>query len=339
MSRNVKRKFTTPVKKTANRRRRISDTSSSSLDLSDDGGYSAVEDISDCSDLDDEDVFAAEEEHLMETHAPTPTAPRPQLILEEEDADTEEDDEEDEDEDESKLLDADEEETGSWGGIISEAEDDHSDFFNDANVFGSDTPAERHVHFDVPSSDSDSTDTEDDHADMFPDIFVSQNALDPAFRREIENDPNESDESGSFWDYNHQHDEPDSDAEEVVRQLFDHNTHHATPLDLQPSTEAPTPVPAFEEPQELDGYESKSCRLAGCLILLVLTLFQLMATPLKRTVRSLLSEERPVDLPILSATFPIPTAKALSRLSVASLVLVASTSTVPTGSPSLCSIP
>ncbi|KAM5378765.1 hypothetical protein ACJZ2D_004238 [Fusarium nematophilum] len=184
MSRNVKRKFTTPVKaKTANRRRRISDTpSSSSLDLSDEGGYSAVEDISDSSDDDEDD---------------------------------------------------------------------------DANFFGSDTPVERHVHFDVPSSDSDSTDTEDDHADLFPDIFVSQNALDPAFRREIENDPDESSGSGSFWDYGYQYgDALDSDTEDIIRHLDDDETPLATPLASQQATAASTPVPTFEEPQELDGYET-----------------------------------------------------------------------------------
>ncbi|KAM0555866.1 hypothetical protein ACHAPJ_006267 [Fusarium lateritium] len=259
MSRNIKRKFSTPVKtKTANRRRRVSDTpSSSSLDLSDDGGYSAVEDISDSSDDDEDDVAAAEEENIMgETKVPTPQpAPRPQPTIEEDE--DEEEDENDED-DEQEGLDIDEDETGSWGGIVSDVED-QPDIYQDANIFGSDTATERHVHFDVPSSDSDSTDTEDEIAGFFPDIFVAQNTLDPAFRREIENDPDESSGSGSFWDYNNQYGEQDqdqdSDAEEIFRQLDD-DTPLATPMASQPATAASTPVPMFEEPQELDGYET-----------------------------------------------------------------------------------
>ncbi|KAF4976874.1 hypothetical protein FZEAL_6516 [Fusarium zealandicum] len=270
MSRSIKRKFAAPPKvKTANRRRRVSETpSSSSLDLSDEGGYSAVEDISDSSDDDEEDVAAAEEENILEeTHVPTPQpAPRPRLILDEEDNDDKDndgDDDDDEEEDEPEEAgaavddEADEDETGSWGGIVSEVEGDLSDYYQDANIFGADIPIERHVHFDVPSSDSDSTDTEDDHADLFPDIFVSQNALDPAFRREIENDPDESSGSGSFWDYGYQYGEQaDSDAEEIIRQLSDDDTLLATPMASQVATAASTPTPAFEELQELDGYET-----------------------------------------------------------------------------------
>ncbi|KAF4986449.1 hypothetical protein FDECE_15954 [Fusarium decemcellulare] len=263
MSRNVNRKLKTPVKiKTANRRRRVSDTpSSSSLDLSDEGGYSAVEDISDSSDDDEDDVAAAEEENILEeTHIPTPQpAPRPRTILDEEENEDDNDDDEGDEDDQQESLDADvdEDETGSWGGIVSDVEENPSDFYQDAMFFGSDTPVERHVHFDVPSSDSDSTDTEDDHADLFPDIFVSQTNLDPAFRREIENDPDESSGSGSFWDYGYnQYGEVDSDAEEIIRQLSDDDTPLATPAASLPATAASTPVPTFEELQELDGYET-----------------------------------------------------------------------------------
>ncbi|KPM42179.1 hypothetical protein AK830_g4394 [Neonectria ditissima] len=264
MSRNVRRKNpTTPVKATK-RRRRVSDTSSSSFDLSDEGGYSAVEEISDSSDDDEEDVAAAEEQNILgETNIATPTAPRPRLILDEDpessDADADDDDDDDDDDEEDDAnADADDDDNGSWAGIMSDVDEGGiSDFFQDANVFGSDTPIERHVHFDVPSSDSDSTDSEDDHADLFPDIFVSQNSLDPSFRREIENDPDESSGSGSFWDYSYGNaDQPDSDAEEVVRQLSDDDTPTATPMASQPVTAASTPLPSFEEPQELDGYET-----------------------------------------------------------------------------------
>ncbi|KAF5243825.1 hypothetical protein FANTH_8019 [Fusarium anthophilum] len=264
MSRNLKQKFTTPVKKTktAQRRRRVSDTpSASSLDLSDDGGYSAVEDISDSSDDDEDDVAAAEEENILEeTHVPPtpPQAPRPQPTIEEDDEEEEEEEEVEQDDDEQEGLDIEDDDAASWGGIVTDDED-QPDVYQDANIFGEE-PTERHVHFDVPSSDSDSTDTEDEIQGFFPDIFVSQNNLDPAFRREIENDPNESSDSGSFWDFNNQYGEQDddSDAEEIFRQIDD-DTPIATPMASQPATAASTPQPipfGFEESTELDGYET-----------------------------------------------------------------------------------
>ncbi|RSL69662.1 hypothetical protein CEP54_002116 [Fusarium duplospermum] len=262
MSRSLKRKFAAPVKvkktKTVNRRRRVSDTpSTSSLDLSDDGGYSAVEDISDSEDDDEDDVAAAEEENILEeASVPTPQpAPRPRTLIEEEDDDDDDDDEDDDDE--QGGADVDDDEEGSWGGIPSENEQDLPEFYQDADFFGADTPVERHVHFDMSPSESDSTDTEDDHADMFPDIFVDQNALDPGFRREIEHDPDESSGSGSFWDYTYQYgDQEDSDAEEIVRHLDGDETPTATPRGPHALSAPTSPTPTFEEPQELDGYET-----------------------------------------------------------------------------------
>ncbi|UPL03454.1 hypothetical protein LCI18_014388 [Fusarium solani-melongenae] len=261
MSRSLKRKFAAPVKvkktKTVNRRRRVSDTpSTSSLDLSDDGGYSAVEDISDSEDDDEDDVAAAEEENILEeASVPTPQpAPRPRTLIEEEDDDDDDDDEDDDDEQGGADVDDDE---GSWGGIPSENEQDLPEFYQEADFFGADTPVERHVHFDMSPSESDSTDTEDDHADMFPDIFVDQNALDPGFRREIEHDPDESSGSGSFWDYTYQYgDQEDSDAEEIVRHLDGDETPTATPRGHHALSAPTSPTPTFEEPQELDGYET-----------------------------------------------------------------------------------
>ncbi|KAF7562657.1 hypothetical protein G7046_g1465 [Stylonectria norvegica] len=265
MSRNVRKKAPiTPVKATK-RRRRVSDTSSSAFDLSDDGGYSAVEEISDSSDDDEEDVAAAEEESILkEADAPTPIAPRPQPTIEDDRKvddgdDEEEDDDDDNDDEDEEGIDLDTDDNGSWGGIMSEPDDGQlDDFYQDANIFGSDTPVERHVHFAVPSSDSDSTDTEEeDHLDLFPDIFVSQNALDPAFRREIEDDPEESSGSGSFWDYNYQPGEhAGSETEEIGRSMFEDESPTVSPVPSQPNTAASTPAPAFEEPQELDGYET-----------------------------------------------------------------------------------
>ncbi|KAJ4156038.1 hypothetical protein LMH87_001252 [Akanthomyces muscarius] len=262
MSRNVRKKVTTPKRP----KRRDSDTTSaSSFDLSDDDGYSAVEDITDSEDDDEDDVDAVEEENIRTEATDEPlTSPRPPT-----DDGNEEDDDEASDQDveiEIELsvdgnLDLDDaDEQTSWAGIVSDADDNQlSDFYNDASAFASDTAVERHVHFDVPSSDSDSTDTEDDdHGDLFPDIFVSQNSLDPAFRREIENDPDDgSSDSGTFWDYSAQHhdnnDNDDSDAEEIVRQFSDDETPTATPHKHIKSEDM---TPTFPGVQDLDGYET-----------------------------------------------------------------------------------
>lgn len=304
MSRNVRRKFpSTPVKATK-RRRRVSETSESSIDLSDEGGYSAVEDISDSSDDDEDDVAAAEEENILEeAHAPTPTAPRPRPLFEDKEIDDNDDDKDDDAADAADAdVDVDDEDddgNGSWAGILSEVEEGNlSDFLNE-ELLEFNANVERHVHFDVPSSDSDSTDTEDDHLDLFPDIFVSQTALDPAFRREIEHDPDESSGSSSFWDYNYTHeDQADSDAEEVVRQMSDDDTPMATPLASALNTVASTPVPAFEEPQELDGYESEWAIVLAVLdaVLHANSPQRMVILPTKMSP-SLLSVERLVGLP------------------------------------------
>lgn len=265
MSRNVRRKAAVPKRP----KRRDSDTTSaSSFDLSDEDGYSAVEDITDSEDDDEDDVDAVEEENIR-TEEPL-TSPRPPTDdgLDQDASDQDDDDDDDDEASDQELeievdisvdgnLDLEEASQTSWAGIVSDG--DNQDFYNDASAFTSDTAVERHVRFDVPSSDSDSTDTEDDdHGDLFPDIFVSQNSLDPAFRKEIENDPDDgSSDSGTFWDYSgHHHDnDDDSDAEEIVRQLSDDETPTASPtkqikseLDMEPT---------FTGVQDLDGYESK----------------------------------------------------------------------------------
>lgn len=307
MSRNLRQKRPpTSARKVSKRR---GSDSSSSLDLSDDDGYSAVEDISDSSDDDEADVHAVEERNILTEAFPKPSqSPRPEPESDnDDDEDEEEDEEEDDDDDDDDdyeedfdvshpIVDADADEHASWAGIVSEVDGSQaSDFLHDPS-FGSDTAVERHVRFDIPSSDSDSTDTDDDdHGDLFPDIFVSQNALDPAFRREIENDPDESSGSGSFWDYNGQYDqqEEDSDAEEVIRELSDDETPTATPVTISEAKFAP----AFEESHELDGYESESCLLRDISLICLLTphLNQLMVTRLKKTFLTLLSAEDLAD--------------------------------------------
>lgn len=264
MSRNIRRK--NPTVSRANRRR-DSDTTATSIDLSDDDGYSAVEDISDSEDDNEEDVNAAEESNIVTEDRPS-ASPRPHFHSVEHDEDDEDDDEEeqeqeDDEEEEEELADDNDEQT-SWAGIVSEGEDHQiSDFYQEASAFSSDTAGERHVRFDVPDSDSDSTETDDDHGDLFPDIFVSQTALDPAFRREIEDDPDDSSGSGSFWDYsaqyhNQDNDDDDSDAEELIRRLSDDES--STPKASQSASGISLEAPTFDGVQELDGYESE-CEL------------------------------------------------------------------------------
>ncbi|KAL7936569.1 hypothetical protein V8C35DRAFT_236508 [Trichoderma chlorosporum] len=264
MSRNIRQKYPATAAK-AQKRRRGSDTSSS-LDLSDEEGYSAVEDISDSED-DEEDVRAVEEAIIF-TEGISQASDTPRPLLDDEEEEEDGDDEageeaEDEDEDDADdLLDDGDDDNASWAGILSDVDDGNtSDFYHDSNAFASDPIIERHVRFDVPDSDSDSTETEDDHADLFPDIFVSQNSLDPAFRKEIEHDPDESSGSNSFWDYHGHYEEEEeeedseSDAEEVVRQLSDDESAPAMPIPGVASA-VENFTPTFEEPLELDGYES-----------------------------------------------------------------------------------
>ncbi|KAJ6781671.1 hypothetical protein PWT90_01421 [Aphanocladium album] len=267
MSRNVKRKTTTPKR---SKRRDSDTTSASSFDLSDDDGYSAVEDITDSEDDDEDDVDAVEEENIR-TEEPL-TSPRPPTddVIQDEDEDQDGDDDDDDGSDQELEIeievdmsvdgniDFEEASQTSWAGIVSDG--DNQDFYNDASAFTSDTAVERHVRFDVPSSDSDSTDTEDDdHADLFPDIFVSQNSLDPAFRKEIENDHDDgSSDSGTFWDYSGHHhdndDDDDSETEEIIRRLSDDETPSASPTKQIKSEMDMTPT--FPDVQDLDGYET-----------------------------------------------------------------------------------
>ncbi|KAK3324797.1 hypothetical protein B0T19DRAFT_239181 [Cercophora scortea] len=266
MSRNVRQKQA-PSSVQATRKRRGSD-SSSSLNLSDDDGYSGVEDVSDSDDDDDEHVFAAEEEHIISNESPRrrPVAPPPRPEQDsDEDADEDDGDDEDDDEDEDDDDDEDEPEdddagddNASWNGIQSDRDDTAAVELACNYIIGQDvTSVQRHVRFTgVPDSDSDSTTSEtsdNDVEDFFPDIFVAQNSLDPSFRREIEEDEDSSN-SGSFWDLNTSSQnmfEPESDD---AAQESDDDTPTATPMMSQTPTAASTPAP--EELQELDGYET-----------------------------------------------------------------------------------
>lgn len=302
MSRNARQKLPPARAPKPQKKRRISDTttSSSSLDLSDDGGYSAVDEISESEDDDEEHVFAAEEEHIIshEAHRGHPRSLPPQQDVED---DADEEDEEDDDDDDAELPehatrgvdqadeeDDDDDETASWDGILSEGDEaaasDHfaANYMLDPNVAN----VERHVRFTgVPDSDSDSTTTEtsEDVGGFFPDIFVEQASLDPAFRREIEYDPDESSNSGgSFWDFGSQDRfDVDSDEEVPARALND-DSPTPTPTVSQAPTAASTPVASCVV-QELDGYESESSLSDTVTPILLISPCQPMVTRPKKT--------------------------------------------------------
>ncbi|KAI5862517.1 hypothetical protein GGS23DRAFT_79744 [Durotheca rogersii] len=244
-------------------RRRGSDVSSS-IDLSDEGGYSAVEDISDSEDDDEEDVNAAEEEHILTGELlgiHSTRSPRPHPGKDEQDDSEEGDDEDDDDYEGDNDEDADE--TGSWNGIASEA-DIESQVVDQGYA-----STERRVRFDIPDSSDDDTETDEDVGQgFFPDLFVDKSALDPSFRREIEHDPDPYDSSTSeaFWDHygasgelENDPDEPGSDFEALMHVIEDEDsTPIATPMTSHElSTGLSTPTGLFgNDDESLDGYQT-----------------------------------------------------------------------------------
>lgn len=279
MSRNVRqqRPPTTPVKAS---RRRGSDASSS-LDLSDEGGYSGVDDISDSED-DEEDINAAEEEHILSDELQivrSSSSPRPhhvkveesEEVEEEQDDDDDDDDDEDDDNDDEDDYEGDNDdadENASWDGISSEADAD-----DDITIDQGYTSTERRVRFDIPedSSDGDSTETDDDvDQGFFPDLFVDKSILDPSFRREIEHDPDPYDSSNSeaFWDLHGNgsvvEDIIDDDFQALINAMEDDDsTPVATPMtNHELSTAVSTPAGLSEDDEgSLDGYQSEFRRI------------------------------------------------------------------------------
>ncbi|PSR92149.1 hypothetical protein BD289DRAFT_481176 [Coniella lustricola] len=232
-----KRPIKGPKKPIPQARRESSSSLSSPADLSDEHGYSAVDDVSDSDDDDEDHVFAAEEKHIIshERHRQQDvfsTTPRPDFVsvfMDQDDEAADADNDESDDEDISpsqqqgmqsfssdiELDDAADEssdDSESWNGFALEDEATVPVETSPAADLG--TPTQRHVRFTgVPDSDSESDETEDDHDDFFPDIFVAQQSLDPNFRREIERDDDDDDDSSvalSFWDHTEaaEHGEP-----------------------------------------------------------------------------------------------------------------------------------
>ncbi|KAK4180898.1 hypothetical protein QBC36DRAFT_7177 [Triangularia setosa] len=276
MSRNVRQKFPSAPRiklKVVNKKqlRRPSITSSeSSLNLSDDEGYSGVEDVSESdNELDEDDVVAAEEEHLITNMARNRLLKTPRPLDEENDADEEDEDEEDEPEEEEAIEDEeanddedDDDDSVSWQGL-SPAQEFEEAMLPEAELLEQDiTPVKRHVRFAGIDSDSDNTESDlsesDDGKQFFPDIFVDQNALDPQFRREIENDDG-SDTDGSYWDFNGSTQDVFVETSDVE---FDNGDFDITPMPT-PRVSPPANVVsghllttfATESP-ELDGYET-----------------------------------------------------------------------------------
>jgi hypothetical protein len=247
MSRNVRQNFSRLPSKVTKRR----DSDSSSPNLSDDDGYSAVEAISDSEDDDEDNVDAAEEEHIINHElrdSYSSSSPRPRSS-----GDEEEVDDDASEEDDAGNADADVDDSTSWNGFVSEGDENSSPDTPQQDT----TQVQRHVRFaDVPSSDSDSTETEDDNADFFPDLFVDQSTLDPAFRREIEHDEDDSSNSSAFWDFHG----PlytygiarESGIDHAGRSLSEDDTPMATPV----ASQDPSALVALSgDSQDLDGYE------------------------------------------------------------------------------------
>jgi hypothetical protein len=253
-----------PVTPVNARSRRDSD-SLSSLDLSDESGYSGVEDITG-SDDDEEDVEAAEEEHILsdELQHVLQSSPRPDQEGE--------DDDDDEDEDEEALGDDeggnfegdddDVDDAASWDGFPSEPEQDEVDDLAEVHI----PTIQRRVRFDVPDSDDDDDDTETDEDTaygFFPDLFVDKSKLDPSFRLEV--DQNSDDDSDAYWDHYGSSnvmgtvfEEESSDFEALLNAAEDDDTTPiATPMTQNDmSTAFSTPVASPEKDEvSLDGYQ------------------------------------------------------------------------------------
>lgn len=162
-----------PVAPVKTKARRDSD-SLSSLDLSDESGYSGVEDITG-SDDDEEDVEAAEEEHIIsdELHHVTRSSPRPDQL---EDEDDDDDDDEALGDDEGGDYEGDDddvEDNTSWDGLPSEPEQIELDDLTNLRV----PTVQRRVRFDVPDSDDDDdTETDEDTAYGFSQTCLSTRA-------------------------------------------------------------------------------------------------------------------------------------------------------------------
>lgn len=278
-------------------RRDSSSSLSSPADLSGDDGYSALEDLSESDeDDDDEHLDEVETKHILIEHnrSSITSSPRPSsdFAVEDETAIDADDDRDSSDDDQNLFADStmhnageysgsDNDNGSSWNGFSSEPEapypDQHLPFAGVGEQPGtaSSTPNERRVRFTgVPESESDSEETEEDHGDLFPDLFVEQTSLDPTFRREIEHsDPDDfSDSSYAFWDNNDESDDSSDNLPPAEKNPFVPPTHHWTgDADFDAAFGFGSPVPQSvvpdispeKEDDESDGYECELREFIG----------------------------------------------------------------------------
>lgn len=188
MSRNVRhRSDITPSKKTVRSSARNTDNSS------DDDDYAGVDLISD-SEEDEPDVEVAEEQAIIASLEDSNDDATPRPSIEDDDVNFDELEQPDVlgdvpffDEQIARMNTPDHDtEATAW--ISTKG---HSQVENT-----------RRVRFDLSDT---STVQSDDDDNIFPDIFLDQNSLDPAFRRIIEDDnedePGPPSDEGSYWDF------------------------------------------------------------------------------------------------------------------------------------------
>lgn len=263
-------------------RRDSSSSLSSPANLSDENGYSALEDASDSEDDDEDHVDAAEAEHILsrERQAAATSSPRSNSDYEEDEAADADDD--DSGDDEEEMVDHERQPmfndhsssySGSWNGLSPDGDEQAPypvDFFGMPGE-QSGPPVERHVRFaGVPESDADTDETDEhngDFDDFFPDIFISQEDLDRTFRREIEQDDGmDSDASSSYWDHNGllPNFAEDLSGPEDEQNLVDlptavdvHEHDHSNMAANGASATLPSGQLEGEEDDESDGYESE----------------------------------------------------------------------------------
>jgi hypothetical protein len=325
MPRNVRQKYPpAPVRATKRR-----DYDSSSPDLSDDdSGYSGVEEVSDSDEDDEEHVFAAEVEHIITNASRKRALGHARPLVEEEEDDADEESEGDENDDAESEDGDPADDSASWDGILSDNDEPvPAEPMSTEQTDRDAIPVERHVRFaGVPDSDSDSTtsETSDSINDFFPDIFVEQSALDPSFRREIEDD-DETSSNGSFWDFHGGSQDrlaPDSDDELATRD--DDVTPMATPRPSQPPTEASTHIAVPVDVQDLDGYESEFVYRVWARLVLTRPR-QPTAIPPRKMCRNPSSAKSKCVGSIPSRCLQILTQRGLFGMVLANLVLVGST--------------
>lgn len=187
MSRNLRHRTTAaPPKRSVKSR-------SSTINDSSDDDYEGVNLISDSEDDDEPDVEEAEEQIIMheEEDDASQTTPRP---TQDEDEVSWEGFEEDQDVLGDDLPSFDEHMART--GIATEAT-----LLPDSDS----EPGTRRVRFDISDSSSTISNDVDDFDDEypFPELFVPQAELDPNFRKQIEEDPDDdlASSDGGFWDF------------------------------------------------------------------------------------------------------------------------------------------